>query len=241
MNSSSQLYHCFALDFIWADLTNTLVKQNSSQEIEILRMPRLSQNFLTNRQKVKEGKNILAEAWNRMKITNDNDNAWFATHIELEDISSLKNTLMKLEPHFKLDSDNDLQRAYGFKLNGINEPQFFFKGDGAWTGLHNEDCGLASFNINVGPGTSHWTFIDEAEMKKLSSVVKNHLKRKTAVDLKMMNHQYFFNEDFLKEFDIKFEAIDQLPGQAIYVPGYSYHQVYNKGCGLNLAYNLGYS
>ena len=71
MNSSSQLYHCFALDFIWADLTNTLVKQNSSQEIEILRMPRLSQNFLTNRQKVKEGKNILAEAWNRMKITND--------------------------------------------------------------------------------------------------------------------------------------------------------------------------
>ena len=127
MNSSSQLYHCFALDFIWVDLTNTLVKQNSSQEIEILRMPRLSQNFLTNRQKVKEGKNILAEAWNRMKITNDNDNAWFATHIELEDISSLKNTLMKLEPHFKLDSDNDLQRAYGFKLNGINEPQFFFK------------------------------------------------------------------------------------------------------------------
>ena len=103
-------------------------------------------------------------------------------------MSDADNTVKKLQPYYRLGSEYDLQRCYGFQLNGTNETQYFVKGDGAWTAMHYEDCGLASFNINVGPDTSHWTLMHLNQMDALSAVVREKLKLKGKLDLRLVRH-----------------------------------------------------
>lgn len=233
-----KLYHMFKLDFVWDELTTKTVQQNADQNIEVLYMPKLNDAEITCRERITEEVTTLEKGWKIMKEKDEKNKAWFGTHIELKELKALDNTLKRIELWYKLNSHYDIQRCYGFKLNGINEPQYFFKGNGAWTALHAEDCGPDTFNVNIGPGISHWTLIHDSQIPKLYDAVKKELKLKTKVDLRTMRHRYYFSEKFLNKHGIEYEAVDHLPGYALYAPGYAYHQVVNRGYGLNVAWNV---
>lgn len=235
--SYPKLYHCYKLGFIWKELTNALVRDNQKQKIQNNYMSKVNDEYIVKK-KVVEKKRLLGDAWELIQQSQEAEKAYFGTHLQLENVNPLKGTMRKIEPYYRSGSEYDLQRSYGFTLCGINEPMFFFKGDGAWTGLHAEDCGLASYNINIGPGTSRWTLINENQALKLSNAIKKKLKLKGNVDILVKKHRYYFNEDFLVENEIEYEVIDQEPGYSIYVPGYSMHQVKNSGYGLNVAWNV---
>lgn len=193
---------------------------------------------VASRVTVRESTMRLEDAHEMLRTKVDAAKAWFATHIGLDNLDAFKHTHSKLEPWYQLDSEYDLQQSFCCKLEGINEPQMFFKGDGAWTGLHVEDCGLASFNINFGPGTSLWTLIHEDECPKLLSAFRKELKTTKELNIRNIGLLYYFSTNFLQRHGIEYECVLQRSGDAIYVPGYTMHQVQNLRSGANIAWNL---
>lgn len=157
-------------------------------QVQVLDMPKVKNMLITERADIKSQNMQLSEMWTAIQKQNNDGRALFGTHLQLKDNDALKSLMRKIEPWYKLNNEYDLQRFYGFELNGLNDPMFFFKSDGAWTGLHNEDCGLASFNISIGPGTSRWTLIHELQIPKLSTAVKKELKLKRVNDVRLMRH-----------------------------------------------------
>ena len=123
-------------------------------------------------------------------------------------------------------------------MNGVNEPQFFVKSKGCWTGLHGEDCLLSSFNINLGPDNSEWTIIPFEAHEKITDLI---LCPKVLVLNQPLYHfwqHFFFPAAILKEHGIPHVVVTQKPGEAVFVSGQALHQVRNLDYGVNVAWNL---
>lgn len=179
----AKLSHVFKLGKIWQRLTEVCVSKNATQTIEVHSINRLKKQPVNVRNMEKMQKLDLAKAWTEMQNLATDDSIMFGTHMQLDNEDAIESLIRKLEPWYKLGNEYDLQRFYGFKINGINEVQFFFKADGAWTPLHVEDCGLATFNVNIGPGTSHWTLIHADDTPRLSAILSKALKLKKPIDI----------------------------------------------------------
>lgn len=233
-----RLHHIFRVDKVFDKLIEVCVKKNAELMVEVLDMPKLKNVAVTTRHGIKKNESRLDEVWQKMQVAENSPRALFGTHLKLKDESAVNSLMKRLEPWYKFNNLYDLQRFYGFPLNGLNEPMFFFKSDGAWTGLHNEDCGLASFNVNIGPGTSRWTLIHQDDIPKLSAALKKEQKLRKEKDVRLLRHQFYFSEAFLSKHQIPYEVVDQQPGYALYAPGYAFHQVRNTNHGLNIAWNV---
>ena len=231
-------YHRFTLNRLWIQLVQTLFNDNKNQNVELLQIPNLTPAKINILEKATKTQMTAETAWNNCQAHKNKSFTLFSTHQELLNSKALWSTMRKLQPWYKPNGKFDLQSLYLFLLNGVNEPQYFIKGTGAWTALHGEDCGLGSFNINFGPGTSKWTIISCKEIDKINKAIKKELKLKGKFDIRDHWHQYYLSIAFLKEYNIDFEHVYQKPGQAIFVPGQSLHQVVSIGYELSVAWNI---
>lgn len=239
MNTDSPKHcHRFKLDYMWTNIVDQLIANNSKQMVSIQKKNRVSDHGISIKKKETPIRLSLVNTWKTLQINPKDDLVLFATHLNISNFGAVSHTISKLPPLYRLDAQHDLQKYYLKKLNGLNEVQFFVKGNGAWTGLHAEDCLLSSFNINMGPGNSIWTIIPMAEIDKLAQCSAKHLNIQGGMDLRSQWHSYYFSEEFLNDNGIEFEKVVQPPGYAIYFVGYSIHQVINVGVGVNMAWNL---
>lgn len=237
-SEESKLCHKFKLDWIYPRLVEKLVEDNKDSEITLKTKQRVKETGVTELENTQDQKLKFSEAYNQLKTFKSDQKALFITPQQLSNLKPTEKTIRKIEPWFKFDSRFDLQRCFLFKVSGMNEAQVFVKTDGAWIGLHAEDCFMSSFNFNVGPGDSEWTIIAYTSFDILSKATVKHCNIKNKKDLRKLWQHFFYSDEFLESNGIKYEKIIQKPGEAVFVPGNSIHQVINRGMGVNIAWNI---
>ena len=235
---TSDMYHSFRLDANVSALTQQMIDLNKDNKVEMHVIERVKTAALSLKNITAASKVQLKTLWTKINGAQQADKSLFGTHLELDNHQPIKRLLRSLQPWFRSGSQYDLLKYALHRLSGINEVQFFVKGQDAWTGLHGEDCRLGSFNINLGPSDSKWFFIHAKHTDKLAELAAKHFPDMDIKKIEAHWHQFFFSAESLEQAGIPFEVLVQKPGTAVYVAGHALHQVVNSGPGLNIAWNV---
>ena len=237
-DQKAKLFHKFKLDWVFPNLTAKLIKDNQDVLVILKTKARVNSSGITRLRFVQGHQLKLSEASDKIATFKSNSEALIVTHQDMPNASAIDGTKKKIEPWFKYGSQYDLQRLFHSRISGMNDARFFFKTDGAWTGLCAENCLLSSFNFNVGPGTSEWTFLSYADCTKLMELAIDECDKQKKKALRHSWQHCFYSDEVLSKNGIGFEKVLQEPGEAVFVAGNSLYQVVNRGKGLNIAWNV---
>ncbi|XP_058056614.1 2-oxoglutarate and iron-dependent oxygenase JMJD4 homolog [Anopheles bellator] len=106
---------------------------------------------------------------------------------------------------------------------GLDDYRFVYIGaKGTWTAFHADVFGSYSWSVNIG-GRKLWYFLPPSEEQKLADCWRNLPFRVT--------------ERSLQDAGVKFYAVQQQPGEAVFVPTGWYHQVLNVEDAISVNHN----
>lgn len=137
---------------------------------------------------------------------------------------------------YKIGSDFDLQRAYGFEVKGLNKIHFNIKGKNAWTTLQPNIGGLCMVDINLGPGTCKWIMISISEKDKLELCVNAEMKNGERFDMKHPYYNAYFSEEILKKHEIRYEVHVQESNSIIFIPSGTMYQILSSNDNISINY-----
>ena len=123
-------------------------------------------------------------------------------------------------------------------IKGMSAPQFYLKDDGSWTGGHEENNRIRSFNINHGNNSnqsnSEWYGVALNHSDKLYSEIEK-LKNSPYVD---SEGTWYQNHDYLLKNKIPIYYCNQKAGDIIIVGIGLLHWVRSKGYSVHTSWNI---
>ena len=116
----------------------------------------------------------------------------------------------------------------GDEVSGITQA-YDYVGDGSnsISGMHEENDGLVSCNLNLF-GIKVWIIINRENSEKLKKILKEKVKDEMKHCTNFWNHKnIILHPSFLKSHNIKYHVVYQKPGMMVVTGIHCFHQVIN--------------
>uniref|UniRef100_A0A915BGM7 JmjC domain-containing protein n=2 Tax=Parascaris TaxID=6254 RepID=A0A915BGM7_PARUN len=159
----------------------------------------------------------------------------FGTNVDLSDENKFRTQLLELNkmPAFcRLVAGCNMLTHLGHSVYGMNTVQLYMKVPGARTPGHQENNGLASVNINIGPGECEWFGVPYEYWPLIDDML-----RKRGLDF--LKGVWWPDIDDLLEAGIPVHRFTQKAGDLVWVGSGCVHWVQSTGWCNNVAWNVG--